>query len=391
MSEFESPTFKVAWARVVARAAVDPEFKKACETDPLPLFKEQGYETDDHQALSEYVKTNLQPALDALDNKTSQPDSAQAKPQAEQQAQYAAGAYPCGNCQCATQLCYCNCAATIPRQQVMASTQLRGAAAGGGSVTTDGCSGCIGTAGSLGSWCGTAGSAGTAGSYGCGVVRDDLMAAAAVSCVGCDATRGHCVSTIGSAATIVSPSVAQAVRSTRLGYSGITAPPIQTDGCWGSAGTVGSAGSFCGCAGSVGTAGSYGSHVRDTVAQRAAAPIASTQLGTVQMDGCWGSAGTFGSAGSFCGCAGSAGTAGTYGSHVAESMARSGSLASMRPLVTSTRLGASIASHAVPVLQPDGCSGTIGTAGSIGSWCGTAGSAATAGSYGCGVHADYVY
>ncbi|CUH50788.1 thiocillin family RiPP [Shimia marina] len=139
-----------------------------------------------------------------------------------------------------------------------------------------GCNGTFGTVGCLGSVGGTAGSAGTVGTYGSAGIVNELQPlerskiATLTPCVSpCQMTQQTTATIHGSFAKAPMADL----RSTRLSGAsmgsfatycgcvadGAAAQDPMMGGCWGSAGTIGSAGSFGGCAGTVGTAACYGS------------------------------------------------------------------------------------------------------------------------------------
>ena len=215
MSNLESPEFKIAWAKAVARAAVDEASRQRLIQDPVAVFAEHGFTPTSEQELKDFVSAHLKPALDAIENQNSQqksqststgsatpfagaPSSAGIGCLASSQTYLSAapcscssnptlpcwgapssggpvsgGAGQCAACGCmcgyppiGTLPCYCwSCAAPT-------STQLTGGASSGlasAGMTDAGkfnCLGSIGTVGSFGTVCGCAGSAATAGTFG---------------------------------------------------------------------------------------------------------------------------------------------------------------------------------------------------------------------------------
>ena len=234
-SDFESPTFKLAWARIVARASIDPNLAEEYQKDPSRAFEQQGFTAPDKQALDDYVKAHLRPAINAIEStETKSPVTAN-----------------------------------------YGAAQARFA-----SIRPDDCAGTFGTMACVGSAGGTVGCAGSIGSYGChvhpdlsagdvsvtsGIQSTQLSGGSGIRPNGCGACE-DCMPCHGSSGTHLPcwtnpDSYTQAVQSTQLRGAGSSTVGIQPDDCSGTAGTIGTA--FCagGCAGTIGSVGSYGCHV----------------------------------------------------------------------------------------------------------------------------------
>lgn len=127
-----------------------------------------------------------------------------------------------------------------------------------------------------------------------------------VACFPCLPCSSPCATqATATQATIAPPMLGQACLAGR-------ATQMEADfNCWGSAATVGSAGSFCGTAGSVGTAGTFGCAGNEvgTTTSMGAARISPEAVAF----SCNASIGTVGSLGSWCGTAGTTGTFGSAG------------------------------------------------------------------------------
>jgi hypothetical protein len=338
MATFDNSEFKLAWAKVVARASIEAAFRTRLVNDSVGVFAEYGVVAVDKDELDAYLRDNLKRALDLIEQQRSQQQSAQTQSGANVFHTTGCGGDPCF---CATQAthipcwatpnlqsggansggrgnnmgtattfttgggyCGCMCSGTIVATAAtsgnsMMSTQLGGAAtaASGGAVGTDAgarfnCLGSVGSAGSFGSWCGTAGSLATAGTFGSAVANNQLAAAAGAGTFG----GGTMQSTqLGGAATAASGGAVGTDAGARFN-------------CLGSVGSAGSFGSWCGTAGSLATAGTFGS----ALTQLASAPGAgafgggtmqSTQLGGAASAGV-NSGATLGSFATYCGCIG---------------------------------------------------------------------------------------
>lgn len=146
-------------------------------------------------------------------------------------------------------------------------------------VAGGGCNGTFGTAGSLGSVGGTFGSAATVGSYGSAA----MLEAANMP------NMNHAVSLPNiPTAEIQSTRLSGATMGSFASYCDCMADQAQDpmsggDGCWGSAGTIGTAGTFGGCAGTVGTGACYGSAAMLEAAQATRMDITPMQVNTLQM------------------------------------------------------------------------------------------------------------
>lgn len=147
------------------------------------------------------------------------------------------------------------------------------------------------------------------------------------------------------------------------GGQGMNSGPVSGK-CWGSAGTVGSAGTFGGSAGTVGTGACYGCAGDKMMAMGGGLPTVATMAcppttGCPATAPCVGSIAAQGQGPSSGACAGTlgsyGGTAGTFGS---------------------------LGGGAMGGPMSGKCSGTFGTAGCVGTVGGCAGSAGTVGSYG---------
>jgi hypothetical protein len=357
----QDPQFLVAWAKIVARAAVDADFRARVKQSAKSVFADYGVTGIQRRVLDDYVKQNLQREIESLSNQKNAQESAV-------EAQAADDAMPptnpsgretdsssqagegtenptgvpemvsyCGTMTCTgtratgatTSTIPCWGASTGGAQQ---SYPAQGGAAGsGGSTRLTGSAGtaqgaannfnCLGTAGSLGTFCGTAGTA---------------------SCFGCY------VQNAGAAGSAQPMPMAQGAAS--------------NFNCLGSLGTVGT---ICGCGACAGT---FGCHVEEMAQRGAATGGSSTRLsgtaqGAASNFNCLGSLGTVGT---ICGCGA---CAGTFGCHV-EEMAQAGAATGG----SSTRLtgtGQGAASNF----------NCLGTAGSLGTFCGTAGTASCFGCY----------
>ena len=200
MDAFDSSEFKIAWAKVVARASVDMAFRTRVPNDAIAVFSEYGLTLSDDSALKDYVASNFKTALDATELQRGQ-----------QQASDTSGrpiscySYPCSD-PCATQACRTPCWAATNQFPspvgsglgacgttciggTMQSTQLSGG--GGGDAATMAtsdmgrmrfnCWGSAATIGCAGSFCGCAGTAGTGGTFGCGGGAQSMQMTGAAS------------------------------------------------------------------------------------------------------------------------------------------------------------------------------------------------------------------
>lgn len=396
MADFESAEFKIAWARIVAQAAVDAAFRQRLEKDAKSVFAEHGCTDATEKQLADYVKAHLQAAIDAVEHSQDAAGSAEAPAgdtaEAPPGPQPAPQGSPQGNCA----LCFpCYpCAGPTTGTGTAQGTQSP-AQLGDRTMATSSTMMCSGTTGQ-----------GLSATTMCQATTGCLPTTASYPCAG---------TYIGSQAA-----------STRLtGGAGRLSTSVQPNAfdCWGSAATFGSYGSFCGTAGTAGTAGSFGSAVAaetlpsagagrigatmspcycatqaSTGSQGTAPPCwgASTSAGSTRLSGtaaspaafdCLGSFGSAGSFGSVCGTAGTAATAGTFGSAVAaETGGATVAASSTRLTGTAGSMGARIAAPAGPAAFD--CWGSAGTFGSYGTFCGSAGSVGSAGSFGSAVTAE---
>lgn len=66
MADYQSPQFQIAWAKMIARAAVDKDFLKALKENPVAVFKEFGVEVDQKIDLNKDVSPTLDEALESI-------------------------------------------------------------------------------------------------------------------------------------------------------------------------------------------------------------------------------------------------------------------------------------------------------------------------------------
>jgi hypothetical protein len=225
-----STDLQIAWAKIIARAAVDNSFCKVLRDNPVSVFKEYGFTVPKGFDVNKDISPPLDETLSSI---------------AMQRAQ--AAAQPSGPI-----------GATAAYSMGSASGACLASAPGSGQ-------------GSQGSLCvGTVASADCAGGGAAGSQRYGSPAAGAT--LGTFGT--YCGATAGTAGT-----------------AGAAPGGPVSGGCWGSAGTVGSAGTFGGSAGSVGSAGSYGSAGGAASTQLYGNPAAGATLGSVGTY-CGASAGT---------------------------------------------------------------------------------------------------
>jgi hypothetical protein len=410
--DINSTDFALAYARVVARSAADPDFIKRALRSPGPVFRDMGFIPDSVTELKAFVVQHLAEDADDTGHQLSDPgdvESPEGRNSSSADTQTAAPR-PWG----ADQLIgvgtagsagtWCGTAAGTFASAVAgitidshpsptssgARTQAPEASSIGDEAIKSNCVGSFGTAGSFGTWCGTAGSAASAGTYG-----------SAAQAGGGSSSADNLRATAPLSATQLSGMAAR---------TEITSDAIKYN-CVGSFGTAGSFGTWCGTAGSAASAGTYGSaaQVGDGSANDMSRPNAQerevhpdpsqvsesrrsipARIGSAAAQNeainshCWGSAGTFACAGSFCGCAGSAGSAGTYGcggevvqtddsTHLDRS--------SQPPVIQSTSLSTSPTGVSYDAIKSN-CWGSAGTFACAGSFCGCAGSVGSAGTYG---------
>jgi hypothetical protein len=295
-----SPEFQKQWAKIVAQAWADEQFKERLLSDTNTVLQEHGIEVPEGINLTINEAANLSAPQGQPGNKVSF---------FEEQLNTEAIAVAAG---------------------AASSEQLSQPITGGGTAGSAGTAGCIGTV------CGTGGSIltlGSAGSGGSGLPLPQPPESAAQSTsLQQPMTGGSTVGTggsLGSAGTVCA-SIGSFGTAGTAGSAGggLTLPqsppassseqlaqPMTGGGTAGTGGTAGSAGTICGTAACVfcaGTAGSAGSGL--PLPQPPESAAQSTSLQQPMTGGSTaGSTGSIGSFGTFCGTTGSFATAGTAG------------------------------------------------------------------------------
>lgn len=295
MSSFNTSDFKIAWAKIVARASVDETFLSRLSSDAISVFSEYGFTEASQHQLQEYINKHLQNAIDSIALQKEQQQSVSNLPSQRFYQEYTEkGARPVpeynrtmqqpdmytygsqGACAYGSQgtynvgtsaSSYANRAPISGASSTRLSGPISNMSAASYSPIAD-CWGSAGTFGSAGSFCGCAGSVGTAGSYGCGDVpaRDIQPTVPTYQPPTVPTYTMASINTISSCSPDMrgEPSIRDfqsGASSTRL--SGYPTSTIANNGpevsdCVGSFGTVGSIGCVCGTAGSAGSAGTYG-------------------------------------------------------------------------------------------------------------------------------------
>jgi hypothetical protein len=266
-SVVDTPKFKLAWARIVARAAFDEAFRNRVLQDPAPVFAEYDVTSSNADEIKTYVSAHLQPALDAI-----------AVQRSAQEAADTSG-------------------------RSISCWPSTGTATQATATATQACGG-------LPCWMGQAGTA-AAGSGGAG----PGAAVTSGRSISCWPSTGTATQATGATATQACgglPCWMGQAGGTAAGLGGADAGAAAQFNCWGSAACIGSAGSWCGTAGTVGTGGTFGCGGGAQQMQLAAGQA--TMGGAAAQFNCVGSIGTAGCIGSWCGTAGSAATVGTFGS-----------------------------------------------------------------------------
>ena len=396
MELFDSAAFKLAWARIVARSAVDSAFKTRVSEDPVVVFAEHGVTDQPEADLKEFVAAHLQAALAVIELQTErqrQPD--RAVPQGQTMFGQSMTCFPCSG-DTATQACRIPCWA--PQSNATSGIGSRGA--GRSDLSTIATTVCY-----CGGVCACVGS----GPVATQATSPPMAAQSALLAMPCwgSTDSGMSFNGRGTVGMTGGNMMSTQLSSATGGMATAGSDMGRSFNCWGTAATLGSAGSFCGTAGTAGTGGTFGcgggliNQPQMVNANMGGATAGGGTSGTMagRSFNCLGSIGTAASFGSFCGTAGSAGTVGCFGSAVQQQMnmmsnaaatiGGSGAMSTQLSGATGGMATSGMATGGMTTAGSDmgrsfNCWGTAATLGSAGSFCGTAGTAGTGGTFGCG-------